>query len=636
MPKTKRQEIGGVGTGAVVIQIQGDNNIGVLVDGRPSLRLLTPEGRRKGFAESSELHLLRPDMGITRLLGRDEQLKDFLGWAKSKKLFSIRSVIGPAGAGKTRFALELLKALKANRSRKGKSLIAGGWCGGFLDFDEVEAFDTKQSLSQCVWPNPVLIVVDYAATAGSILGTWLNFTARYLSEKSRPVRVLLLERRADTQAGWLSSLLSYDSDTSPGLRGWFDPAEPISLEPLTGAEVRRELLQNMLGVLAKRTKASVPPLPKPGEKAFFDKRLNADQWANPLYLMMAAAVAVGRGEEKPLVDVLALSRTDLAQGLARREISRIKRGTEDEAKQLLRIYLAVCATLARGLDAAGAMSMAKSIEKQTNLKCQGGSRLIVGDLMRLLAGDDGGVGGIGPDIVGEAFVYLGLTGGEPPLGDAERDSILLSLLTVDGKHPLELLMLLIQDFGVERPEVLEWLDHLIKHGREKDFDLLLSVADELPDNTLILRERAANLQATIVHRLRSVAKPPDPVKHKGQTAMALNNLGNRLSDLGRREQALEATKEAVDIYRNLAKQRPDAFLPDLATALGALHVVYKGMGRAEEAQGTIAEALEILTPLFEAVPQAHARLMAQVLKNYLEMSLLHNDSRAQPLDSIAT
>ncbi|MEZ4632228.1 MAG: tetratricopeptide repeat protein [Deinococcales bacterium] len=41
----------------------------------------------------------------------------------------------------------------------------------------------------------------------------------------------------------------------------------------------------------------------------------------------------------------------------------------------------------------------------------------------------------------------------------------------------------------------------------------------------------------------------------------MNNLGNRLSDVGEREGALTATQEAVAIYRQLAQSRPDAFLP---------------------------------------------------------------------------
>ena len=47
----------------------------------------------------------------------------------------------------------------------------------------------------------------------------------------------------------------------------------------------------------------------------------------------------------------------------------------------------------------------------------------------------------------------------------------------------------------------------------------------------------------------------------------LNNQSSRLGDLGRREEALAASSEAVAIYRRLAKERPDAFLPDLAMSL---------------------------------------------------------------------
>ena len=46
--------------------------------------------------------------------------------------------------------------------------------------------------------------------------------------------------------------------------------------------------------------------------------------------------------------------------------------------------------------------------------------------------------------------------------------------------------------------------------------------------------------------------------------MSLNNLSNRLADLGRREEALAAIQEAAGIYRELAAARPDAFRPDLA------------------------------------------------------------------------
>lgn len=39
-------------------------------------------------------------------------------------------------------------------------------------------------------------------------------------------------------------------------------------------------------------------------------------------------------------------------------------------------------------------------------------------------------------------------------------------------------------------------------------------------------------------------------------AMSLNNLGNRLSELGQREPALEAAGEAAEIRRKLADESP--------------------------------------------------------------------------------
>ena len=52
--------------------------------------------------------------------------------------------------------------------------------------------------------------------------------------------------------------------------------------------------------------------------------------------------------------------------------------------------------------------------------------------------------------------------------------------------------------------------------------------------------------------------------------MSLNNLAAMLSDLGRREEALTTAQEAADLYRGLARARPEAFTPDLAMSLNNL------------------------------------------------------------------
>ena len=69
------------------------------------------------------------------------------------------------------------------------------------------------------------------------------------------------------------------------------------------------------------------------------------------------------------------------------------------------------------------------------------------------------------------------------------------------------------------------------------------------------------------------------------------NLGMMLSNLGRREEALAATQEAVDIRRRLAQTRPDAFLPDLASSISVMSDVLAALDRHDEAARMATEAL---------------------------------------------
>jgi tetratricopeptide (TPR) repeat protein len=73
-------------------------------------------------------------------------------------------------------------------------------------------------------------------------------------------------------------------------------------------------------------------------------------------------------------------------------------------------------------------------------------------------------------------------------------------------------------------------------------------------------------------------------------AMALSNLGIRYSELGRREEALPATEEAVATYRELVAGNA-AFRPNLAMALSNLGIRYSELGRREEALRATQEAV---------------------------------------------
>jgi len=99
--------------------------------------------------------------------------------------------------------------------------------------------------------------------------------------------------------------------------------------------------------------------------------------------------------------------------------------------------------------------------------------------------------------------------------------------------------------------------------------------------------------------------------------MALNNLGIRYSELGRREEALQPTEEAVGIYRELSQSNP-AFLPNLATSLGAYGSVQRQAGELQAARESFQESLAVLLPLFQVYRDAFLPLAQDLAGVYFE------------------
>jgi hypothetical protein len=76
----------------------------------------------------------------------------------------------------------------------------------------------------------------------------------------------------------------------------------------------------------------------------------------------------------------------------------------------------------------------------------------------------------------------------------------------------------------------------------------------VPARTVALRELGAVLTR------QALDSPPPPGKEAGEwRALLLNNLGTRLRDLGRREEALPVYEKAVRIFLPFFKQHPSAF-----------------------------------------------------------------------------
>ena len=76
--------------------------------------------------------------------------------------------------------------------------------------------------------------------------------------------------------------------------------------------------------------------------------------------------------------------------------------------------------------------------------------------------------------------------------------------------------------------------------------------------------------------------------------------------MGRRQDALAPTEEAVQTYRELAGTNP-AFLPDLASALNNLGDRYSEVGRRQDALAPTEEAVQIVPRAGQRQPGLPAR-----------------------------
>ncbi len=129
---------------------------------------------------------------------------------------------------------------------------------------------------------------------------------------------------------------------------------------------------------------------------------------------------------------------------------------------------------------------------------------------------------------------------------------------------------------------------------------------------------------------RALAKL-NPDAFQPALASSLNNLANHLSAMGRRADALAPAQEAVDLYRALAKLNPDAFQPALAMSLGTRGRILEANERLEEALASFAEGVRALTGPFQELPAAHAGRMARLVQDYLRLSEVLNQEPDEAL-----
>lgn len=85
----------------------------------------------------------------------------------------------------------------------------------------------------------------------------------------------------------------------------------------------------------------------------------------------------------------------------------------------------------------------------------------------------------------------------------------------------------------------------------------------------------------------------NPTAHQASLAGSLNSLGFWLDHVGRYPEALEATQEAVTLYRALAADNPAAYQAGLEMSLDNLGIRLHKMGRYPEALEATQEAVTL-------------------------------------------
>ncbi len=562
-----------VGAKGIASQVVGDNNTVVIRTGDVELRL---ERRRNLAAPKNDAQLLRVNARATDLVGRSADLTELRKWLASVNTVSFRCIIGRAGAGKTRLALELCGVAEHD-----------GFAAGFAPYNGFAQFVERSADWQ--WTAPTLVVIDSAATVARDIRNWLQvLAARDISGNTPRLRLLLLERNADREFGWWADLVRPVGFGGPGPEDLADPNTPVPLSPLS-AEDRRALLKQTMRLAATVAgMQSAPEPPAPGEDPTFDRRLSLDSVDNePLYLMMAAAEATRKGTPA----ALALTGTSLAENAEAAERARLLQlAMEFGLPGSLLCHLALCVTLQNGCSAAMAARLVDEERAAMGFAATTPAAEVVNRLVEALPGTDGAsIDALRPDLIGEAFLLRGMQ--EHRLFPDRQEGIVCRAWTRAGVPAAAKLVGTVQDFakGDAKHPAVGWLISIARSTH--DLSAMANFANALPRSTMALRELAADVQRSIVDGAQQyLTERPD---WKPQLALDRYRLAYRLSELSQGTDALTAAERAVTALSEIA-QTDAAYRPELARALSLWAEALNKAGRAKEAESKASDAVAIL------------------------------------------
>lgn len=501
--------------------------------------------------------------------GRTETLDDLDAWANDpRRNVAVRLLHGPAGAGKTRLAIEWVRRWRARHDVAGFLLPRQGeqW------FDRL-----------CRIGAPMLIVIDYAESRTDLVELLDRLSANDVAPVGRPrVRVLFLAR---SDGDWWGQL----QKRSDAIGALLSQSDPIALQALATEAPDRE------AVFAEAAKVFANHLGKPAVQRP-PIALTDEPFERVLYLHMAALAAVEgiAFEAGTLMDTI----LDHEQRFWRTEAAALHQASVDEA---LARQLVAAATLRGGI--ASEEHVQDLCERLARRERSRDDDALIQLLSHVYgcAGEPCYLPGLEPDLIGEAMVVrvaetrkqASRSARDPWIsrvfvaGDDEQAvttafTVLgrLSRTTaspvrawiaglLDSELSVRAVLALRAAKAVGRHTAFSLLGDMLAEALEQHGSVELARAldeEQIPYPTVSLTRLASWRSQVLIHSLAA---------HTDEDSMArrarlLDQRGLDLAANAQRDAALAATREAVELYHRLAAMNPDTFLPALAMSLSSL------------------------------------------------------------------
>jgi tetratricopeptide (TPR) repeat protein len=547
-------------------------------------------------ADGGVARYLRPEAEVVRFWPRPA-LEELVRWVTSDERVAVRLVIGAGGSGKTRLARQLGERVAVLGCRSW--WVPAG--------EEADAIQTARQ-----GDVPVVLVADYAETRTALP---VMLAAAASATTGPNLRILLLARSAGE---WWQQLLDTSSYAVSEL---IAASEPITLGPVSNASNQQDVFTEALAAFA-----DLRGIPRP------DVQLRlADHDAVVLVVHAAALLAVLDAEtaitsisaRQSAADVLSRllghERRYWQQSIARRLAAPL------DPDVIERVVAAGC--LIGADDQESAIGLLTGVPDLTDAQLRGTVARWLHDLYPVSPDEDGRewIGQLRPDLIAEQLVVTVL--------DKHRELIARLFASVDERRAAQALTVLARA-ALTQPLALNQIRLALEAEPERLVVPALTVTTEtnpalasVITSVLASSKIAEDQLETIAEAIPrpSVALAEVGAAVTGALAVAattgkeragwLVTLSIWLSDLGRREEALAASEEAVTIRRELARDHPDAFLPGLSVALTNQSNYLSDLGREDEALVAIEEALAIDRELARDHPDAHLHDLAVSLNN---------------------